>query len=207
METIELQGSDIFRTPELPGIYAWYYRPRVLENSGIEVLMKLITNPRSVKTEIAMRYRLMWAVDSDANVLYGSKRDPVNKVVSELVADGGDLTKSFIQNFMVPHFAKPLYIGISDNLSTRVTDHYNSLTRLWDSDAPVSRYLAGHPEADVEEVLDQLSLDHSFAINARVKRIAPRDLLVCVCPVETPVELRSLEQILQILADPICGRS
>ena len=207
MKIYELQGGAIFDTPELPGIYAWYYKPRMLENRQVEILVKLITNPCSVKTEVAMRYNLVWAIDSDAAVLYGKERNSINRVLAELIDDGGDLTKSFIQKFMVPYFAKPLYIGISDNLSVRVEDHYNSLTRLWDSDTPVSRYLARHPDADVEEVLDQLDLDHTFAIDARVKGIVPRDLVVCVCLVETPVELRNLEQVLQILADPICGRS
>ena len=207
MKIYEFQGGAIFDTPELPGIYAWYYKPRMLENRQVEILVKLITNPCSVKTEVAMRYNLVWAIDSDAAVLYGKERNSINRVLAELIDDGGDLTKSFIQKFMVPYFAKPLYIGISDNLSVRVEDHYNSLTRLWDSDTPVSRYLARHPDADVEEVLDQLDLDHTFAIDARVKGIVPRDLVVCVCLVETPVELRKLEQVLQILADPICGRS
>ena len=206
MKIYEFQGSDIIDTPELPGIYAWYYRPRVLKNREAKTLGRLITRPSSI--EIAMRYGLIWAVDSDVDVLYGAKRQPVSQVVSEAVVGGGDLMESFLQNLMVPCFATPLYIGIdTKNLRVRVKHHYNSLTRFWDSDAPVSRYLAGHPDADVEEVLDRLSLDHSFAINARVKGITPIDLLVCVCPVETPVELRSLEKILQILADPICGRS
>lgn len=207
MKICEFQGSNIVDTPELPGIYAWYYKPRLLGDREVEILVKLITNPCSVKTEIAMRYNLVWATDSDASVLYGKERNSINKVIAELINDGGDLTRHFIQKFMAPHFAKPLYIGISDNLSTRVKSHYNSLTQLWDSDARVSRYLAGHPNADVEEVLEQLGLDHTFAIDARVKGIVPRDLVVCVCLVETPVELRNLEQVLQILADPICGRS
>ena len=210
MKIYEFQGSGIIDTPELPGIYAWYYRPRVLGDREAKTLGRLITRPSSVKTEIAMRYGLMWEVDSNVNVLYGGQRtrQPADKVVSDAVVDESTLITSFLQNLMVPYFATPLYIGIdTKNLRVRVKSHYNSLTRFWDSDAPVSRYLAGHPDADVEEVLDYLSLDHSFAINARVKGIAPRDLLVCVCPVETPVELRRLEQILQILADPICGRS
>lgn len=207
MKIIELQGSDIVGAPQQPGIYAWYYRPRAFGNREAETLGKLITIPSSVKTEISLRYRLTWNVDSNANTLYGKDRQPVNKAVLELVADGGDLTKFFIQKFMVPHFAKPLYIGISDNLSTRVKEHYDSLTELWDLDAPVSKYLTGHPNASVEDVLDQLGLDHSFAISARVKGIAPRDLVVCVCPIQDPDKLRDLEQILQILADPICGRS
>ena len=108
MKTIALQGSDIVSAPQQPGIYAWYYRPRVFGNREVETLGKLITSPSSVKTEISLRYRLTWNVDSNANTLYGKERQPVNKTVSELVADGGDLTKSFIQNLMVPHFAKPL---------------------------------------------------------------------------------------------------
>ena len=207
MKTIELQGSDIVGAPQQPGIYAWYYRPRVFGNSEAETLGKLITTPSSVKTEISLRYRLTWNVDSNANTLYGKDRQPVTNTIFELVADGGDLTKCFIQKLMVPHFAKPLYIGITNNLSTRVKEHYDSLTELWDLDAPISRYLTGHPNADVEEVLDQLGLNHSFAISARVKGIAPRDLVACVCPVENSDKLRNLEQILQILADPICGRS
>ena len=210
MKIYEFQGGDIIDTPECPGIYAWYYRPRVLGHDEAKTLGRLITRPSSVKTEIAMRYGLMWEVDSNVNVLHGGQqaRQPANKVVSDAVVDESHLITSFLQNLMVPYFATPLYIGIdTKNLRVRIKDHYNSLTRFWDSDARVSRYLAGHPDADVEEVLDQFGLEHSFAINARVKGIAPRDLLVCVCPVETPVELRRLEQILQILTDPICGRS
>ena len=77
---------------------------------------------------------------------------------------------------MVPHFAKPLYIGISDNLSTRVRQHYDALTELWDLDGPISKYLDGHPNASVEEVLDQLGLEHSFAISARIKRHSSKRL-------------------------------
>ena len=207
MKIDEFQGSDIVDTPELPGIYAWYYRPPIFGNREAEILGKLITNPSRVKTEIALRYGLMWTTDSDVDVLYSTKRQPADKIVLEAVAGGGDLVESFFKSLMLPYFAKPLYIGRSENLYQRVyKEHYVSLTELWELDTPVSRYLAGHPDADVEEVLNQLGLSHSFAINARVKGIAPRDLMVCVCPIEIPGKLRDLEQILQILADPICGR-
>ncbi len=208
----EFQGSDIVDTPELPGIYAWYYRPRVLgkgTKSVAEILGKLITNPAGVKTEIAMRYGLTWIVNSDVDVLYGGqqKRQLANKIVSDTVSDGDDLMKFFLQNLMVPYFAKPLYIGIDQkNLRRRIKEHYDSLTQLWDSDEPVSRYLAGHPNADIQEVLDHVGSDHYFAINARVKGITPRDLVVCVYPVKTPSGLKDLERILHLLADPICGR-
>ena len=207
MKIDEFQGSNIVDTPELPGIYAWYYRPHTFGENVSEIMGKLIKHPARVKTEIALRYRLMWAIDSDFEVLYGAKGTPADEVVSGLVTNSGDLTKTFIQNVMVPHFAKPLYIGKSNNLFRRIyKEHYLSLAQLWDMDASVSQYLASHPDAAVEEVLEKLGLKHSFAIEARVKRIATRDLVVCVCTFENLVELRNLEQILQILADPICGK-
>ena len=210
MKTIEFQGSDVAGTPELPGIYAWYYRPRAFGSSQAETLGRLITSPSSVKTEIAMRYDVVWEVDSDVNVLHGGrqKRQPADKVVSDAVVEGNDLIKSFFEKLIVPYFAAPLYIGIaSKNLRQRIKQHYDSLTQFWEPDEPISKYLANHPDADVDEVLDQVGLNHSFALNARVKGIAPRDLVVCVCVVQRPRRLRDLERILHILADPICGRS
>ena len=212
MKIDEFQGSNIIDTPELPGIYAWYYRPHVFGDHEAKTLGRLITSPSSVKTEIAMRYGLMWEVDSDVNVLHGGKqrRQPADKIVLEAVASGGDLVESFFKSLMLPYFAKPLYIGRSENLYQRVyKEHYVLLTELWELDTPVSKYLAGHPDATVKEVLEQLNLPHSFAVEARVKGLRTGDLRVCVCQIEisdSQAELRKLEQILQLLADPICGR-
>ena len=208
MKIYEFQGDNIIETPELPGIYAWYYRPRVLGDDEAKTLGRLIARPSSVKTEIAGRYGLMWAVDSDVDVLYGAERQPVNQVVSEAVVGGDDLMESFLQNLMVPYFAKPLYIGIdTKNLHRRINEHYDLLDQQSDPNAPVSKYLAAHPNATVEEVLKRFELPHSFAAEARIKGIAPRDLVVYVCPIKDSGRLRDLERILQILADPICGRS
>ena len=190
MKIDEFQGSNIIDTPELPGIYAWYYRPHVFGDHEAKTLGRLITSPSSVKTEIAMRYGLMWEVDSDVNVLHGGKqrRQPADKIVLEAVASGGDLVESFFKSLMLPYFAKPLYIGRSKNLYQRVyKEHYVLLTELWELDTPVSKYLAGHPDATVKEVLEQLNLPHlSFAVEARVKELRTGDLRVCVCQIEIP---------------------
>ena len=209
MKTLEFLGSDIGSAPHQPGIYAWYYRPRTFGNREAETLGRLITTPSSVRTEVAMRYGLIWESDSDINVLHGGKqkRQPANKVISDSVIHGSNLIKSFLQNSMAPHFATPLYIGIDNkNLCRRIKEHYDSLSQLWEPDGQISKYLGEHPDANVQEVLKHFDLDHSFAINARVKGIAPRDLVACVCPIDLQGRLRDLERILQILADPICGR-
>lgn len=205
----EFQGSDIVNTPELPGIYAWYFRPRVFGDHEAKTLGKLITDPSYVKTEIALRYGLIWSVNSGVDVECGSqqKRKPAHEMVSDTVINGDDSIKSFIQNLMVPYFTKPLYIGTArENLRKRIKKHYDTLTQYWDSSTSVSRYLARNPNATVEEVLDELELGHSFAIHARIKGLSPRDLTVCVCPLNNGGELKTLERILQLLADPICGK-
>ena len=192
--------------PEHPGIYAWYYRPQASGNNVPDILGQLIKTPFRVKTEIAMRYRVIWTAEAEVEVLHGAERHPADQVVANIVTDGGELIKSLLQHAMVPYFATPLYIGISQNLSRRVKEHYDSLTRFWETDAPVRSYLEQNPHAAVEEVMDQFDLNHSFPLNARVKGIAPSDLVVCVFPVEVQEKRRNLEKILQILADPICGR-
>lgn len=207
---LELQGSDIVDTPQLPGIYAWYYRPRVFGDREAEILGRLITNPSRVKTEIALRYGLVWTTDSEVDVLYGVRRQPAVEAVSEAVGVGGSLVKSFFKNLVIPYFAKPLYIGRSENLFQRVYEgHYVPLTEFWEPSNPVSKYLAAYPHATLKEVLEKLKLSHSFAVEARVKGLRAGDLKVCVCQMElsnNPEELEKLEQILQLLADPICGR-
>ena len=210
MITIELQGSEIIDTPEDPGIYAWYYHPHRLGDREVEILGKLITNPSSIKTEVALRYGLIWATDSDVDVLYGTNRQPINEIILKTVAGGGDLTKTFFKSLMIPYFAKPLYIGRTENLYQRVyKEHYISLRELWEPETSVSKYLDGHPDATVKEVLEQLNLPHSFAVEARIRGLTPVDLSVCVCQVgisDSQTELGKLEQILQLLTDPICGR-
>lgn len=210
MKIWELQGSDIYGTPGLPGIYAWYYRPRVIGNREAQTLAKLVSSPSSVKTEIALRYGVRWEVDSNVNVLCreDNKRQPADKVISEAVKKGNDAMESFLKGLMAPYFSTPLYIGIDEkNVRRRIVEeHYNSLSQFWEPNARINRYLEDNPDANVDEVLNEFSLTHSFAINARVKGIAPRDLLVCVCAVDPPKELQEVEKILQILADPICGR-
>ena len=215
MKIYEFQGSGIVDTPDSPGIYAWYYRPRAFgrgTKNVAEIMGKLITNPSGVKAEIAMRYGLTWSVDSNVDILYSSphKHQLAQETISDAVVNGSDLVKSFLQNLMVPYFAKPLYIGAAyQSLRSRIKNHYDTLTQLWDSSAAVSRYLTSHPNASVEEVLEHLNYPHSFAVEARVKGIAAVDLVVCIYHIDSLNncgELRELERILQILADPICGR-
>jgi VanZ family protein len=225
-EIFELQGGDIATAPHATGIYAWYYRPRVFYGDGKDGVAAAISQFMNTRTrleaEVKVRYGLRFRGESDLDTLYGTDRVPAASVITDAVDKAGDFVKAFIQGLMTPHFAKPLYIGIAKVLHNRVyKDHYLDLCNLWDSSSSVSRYLSSHRDASIHDVLTDLRLNHSFAIEARVRNLAPRDLVVFVCPTkellkiedataadggeDSPV-LRTLEQVLQLLADPICGR-
>ena len=213
MEITIFQANGRINAPELPGIYSWYYRPSVFNEKQIEILEKIITHPTNIKTEVGMRYGLSWETDSEVELLYSSDYKPINEFLTATIDIGDDLIIDFLQNMMVPYFAKPLYIGIHrKNLRERIEQHRDLLNRLWNSNSPVSRYLEENPRASVEKVLDEINSDlqeykkHSFALNARVKGLTLRDLAVCVFPIDEIQKLRRLEQILQVLVDPICGR-
>lgn len=209
MELYEFQGGDIVDTPRERGIYAWYYRPRVFSKREVEILSKLITTPMSVKTEIGMRYGIFWETDSKSKILHRGKEihQFVNELFTDLTGEATELIELFFKSLLIPYYAKPLYIGQTENLYQRVyKEHYTDLQKYWETNNKISQYLEEYPDADVQDVLKRFDEKHSFAINARVKGIAPKDMLVCVCPIDLQCNLRNLERMLQILADPICGK-
>lgn len=225
-EIIALQGEDIATTPHSAGIYAWYYRPLVFygdSNDGVVAVISQFMNTRTrLEAEVKVRYGLRFRGEYDLDTLYGTDRTPAANVISNAVNEAGEFIKAFIKGMMAPCFAKPLYIGIAKVLHERVyKDHYIDLCNLWDESSSVSKYLSSHHNPSVHDVLVDLRLNHSFAIEARVRNLAPRDLVVFVCPTDGLLKiddsstvnggedsplLRTLEQVLQLLADPICGR-
>jgi hypothetical protein len=167
--------------------------------------------------EIRSRYNVRWRGESDLIAHYGSTGTLLDDIIKDVLSYSPDFIAEFLKNYMTPAFSKPLYIGIASDLHERVhRQHYLGLCELWELDSSVSKYLSAHPNADVQEVLQDLSLNHSFAIEARVRGFSPRDLMVYVCVTDNmsvkqgeddSQRRRALEQMLQLLADPICGRS
>jgi len=79
--------------------------------------------------------------------------------------------------------------------------------------------MAANDHVTVQAVMDSLDLPHSFALEARVRGISSKDLMVTVLVTEhMPTAIgsddtgsdsstrRALERLLQLLSDPICGR-
>jgi hypothetical protein len=144
-------------------------------------------------------------------------------LINACVKEGREFFLEFFQSPFVQYFTRPIYIGIAKNLNARVyQQHFMQLGEVWEDSSPVSRLLSRGDKLSVQQVMKRLDLKHSFALEARVRSIAPRDLEAHIFRTDklpTGIEdtedeegcggaaaRRALERILQLVADPICGR-
>lgn len=218
----EYAGRLLTRIPERPGLYAWHYRPRMVNREAILRTLGRFFAPESrVTTSVSHRYGIKLVGSATGEMVFGSDEESVSSAMSEAFDNAEPFLNWFFRSEHFAHFCRPIYIGIAKNLNERVyRQHYVSLTEFWQDDSGVTRYLFANPEATVQQVMDSLVLPHSFALEARVRGIAPTDLTASILETEQmpdtigsdsmasnePATRRALERLLQLLADPICGR-
>lgn len=216
-------GIQIARIPQISGLYAWHYKPLLVDtNTLTKTLISFVDNQGEIQTQINMRYGVRLIAESSLNMFYGSQNQSLSEIFSEAIQYGENFITHFFKSEAVQLFTRPIYIGIAKNLYTRVyQQHYLSLDQMWNDNSRISQYLTLHPDATVEKIINELDIPHSFALEARVRKIAHRDLIVNIFPTkDIPSEIgndnedikadtnyrRILEKVLQIMADPICGR-
>lgn len=216
----KFQGSTIADIDPQPGLYAWYFRPKDPGAASTrQVLKRLLAEQVKVKTILGMRYGRKVSVESAGPVTFGSTGGSIEETIDDVYADSHLLLHDFflIEEFLF--FMRPLYIGVSSDLYERVyRAHYCSLLDAWDPSASVSKLLEIKPDLNVQQVMDQLGVGHSFSLEARVLGIEPSELVVAIFPTTHHIESddtlsemgrthrRSLERLLQLMADPVCGR-
>jgi hypothetical protein len=213
----QFQGSQISRIPSSSGLYSWYYKPLVIDKA---VIVKILSSFIGDSPE--MRYGLKLVSTSFLKAEFGSQKQSALDVVNQVVEKADEFLIDFFRSNAVQSFSRPIYIGIAKNLNTRVyNQHYLTLIDMYDMDSPVNRYLSINSECTVQDIMNKLDLPHSFALEARVRNIAPRDLAVNIFAtnslpndigadsddpkLDTPAR-RALERLLQLVADPVCGR-
>ena len=218
----EYAGRLFTRIPERAGLYAWYYRPRTVTREAIlSTLTKFFLSENRITTTVSQRYGVKLVGSVSAQLVFGGEEESVPSAMDHAFDSAEPFLKHFFASEHFAHFCRPIYIGIARNLYERVyRQHYVALTELWQDESSVTRYLSANDEATVQQVMDTLDLPHSFALEARVRRISPTDLTVSVLETEQlpesvgpdlmnssePATRRALERLLQLLADPICGR-
>jgi hypothetical protein len=222
MHPIELRGDNVVEAPQRPGLYAWYYRPiNPTKKNLMETLGRLLTTRPMVKTTVSQRYGIRYISETPASVVLGSDGINISNSISDAFEQASPYLMSLFQSNQFVYFYRPIYIGIAKNLRERIySQHYTSLLDYWDEENSVSKFLKSNQSASVDDVMKQLDLPHTFALEARILGISPRDLLVCVFPTDLLPEnigpdsendndsksRRSLERLLQLISDPVCGR-
>ncbi|MFH0288045.1 GIY-YIG nuclease family protein [Vibrio owensii] len=214
--TKKYKGSKIAQVKESGGIYAWYYRPSIPSYEKLANTVDQIVQSSclSISTQISGRYGAKHLSDSQALLTFGYKELSPREIVDNCIRDGGDELLSFLQDEDVILFSRPLYIGISKNLYSRTFEqHYRKLQSYWEEDSSVSKFLRIKPDASVQDLINELDEKHSFALEARVKRVPPRDLLLVVNYRDELAEQttkmsseRKVEQLLHLMTDPVLGR-
>lgn len=217
----EFQGSRIAHVPEKPGLYAWYYRPTAIRRELMpDTIARFLCSDTPITTYIHHRYGLRVVAHAVGETFFGAEEQAVGDAVAAAFGAAEPFLDWFFRSDQFVHFCRPVYIGVARNLYERVyNQHYLSLSEFWQDTSRVSRYMAANNEVTVQNVMDWLGLQHSFALEARVRGLCSTDLMVSVLVTEEmPAAIgsdtaasdsatrRALERLLQLLSDPICGR-
>jgi hypothetical protein len=221
MARIELRGDKVTDAPDSPGLYAWYYRPISPTTESVKrTLAQLLSTRPIISTKITQRYGVRYFGESFGEVVLGADERNVIDAINDAFEQAPLYLASLFESELFAYFCRPIYIGISKGLRERIySQHFVSLIDYWDDGSRVGRFLSAHEDATVQLVMERLDLPHSFALEARVMGIAPRDLMVSIFPTDQlppsigddgesgkePAARRALERLFQLLADPVCG--
>jgi len=197
-ERLLLQWAEIENAPQAPGVYAWYFRPHFTERD-ISQLTESIAAPErsaaapSIVAEFLNKHLFDYFTDAPYDVAISGQLKPryAGKVFQTFhpspdlvlrIASDPDRLRMLNGVFseMIPDFSSPLYIGMSDDLHSRLVSHKIKISRMLESD-------------DSELNGDGDTSDHSFAREV-VRRGIPT--------IRLQVRLLVSEQLRNIAADP-----
>lgn len=217
----EFQGSRVSYVPDKPSLYAWYYRPTSIHRESTPVtLTRFLSSETRITTHVHQRYGIRTIGQSIGETFLGAEQQAVGAAVAEAFNEAEPFLDWFFRSEQFVHFCRPVYIGVARDLYERVyRQHYLSLTDYWDDTSQVSRFIAANSQTTVQNIMDRLDIPHSFALEARVRGISSKDLMVSVLetdemppgigpdtPTSDSLTRRAFERLLQLLSDPICGR-
>jgi hypothetical protein len=212
-----LTFDDISEAPKKPGLYAWYgilglgAADLADENQTRRALKRQTNNykPTPLRGEVIGNLGMRWAgqlfdtsMDDLADILSKSEPDDVDNSSSQSRSKqrGQRLNRALVDPLTrhslisvleecVPVFLPPLYVGVTDNLCTRLRSHVNlfrSVTRSFKSGL---EYLS--PDLDVENT-DETS-GANFSIRAVKAGFKEDNLRAFVFPVQNIEKLNSTQ--------------
>ena len=220
-----LRLYELMQAPELPGVYAWYYRIELSDKdiSDCVAACDAATSDEErcgiVRLFLERRLFSYYREQPYMAVLTGPLKPtytgllenqmPISESLVERVAAKPErlrALKDLLQQ-SIPFFASPIYIGVAKNLRRRLLRHKALIERYQQSMA------AGLMELQVtagSEDDPESNRDHSFAREvATARRFAAYNLVVHVMEVATDEDgLRiDIENLLNRINYPLCGRN
>lgn len=201
--------------PETPGLYAWYYKT-ILPRHDVDNLITEVgaaSHERAVELVSAFFRSFVFrpleeepyhaVIEGKLKPKYQGKLAHISSVSEDLVkrvANDVERIRAIADALecCVPHFASPVYIGMSKSLRTRLRQH----KRL------IEKFIQARREcSEVVEIGDD-EADLSFAKDVARRGLVPNRLVVFVTPVRTAGdEYKDIENLLNRLYFPLCGRN
>ena len=188
-QEICLPWQLIDNAPSLPGLYSWYYRLSLPRHDVEKLIRDVKSEPRDRARELVTTFFKTFVfrpleeepydamIEGKLKPKYQGKLSFVNSVSSDLVnrvVEDVERIRAIAEalDASVPHFASPIYIGMSSNLQTRLSRHKSLIERFVAARRMCSDYVSdGDEEADL-----------SFAKDVARRGLVPGRLVVFVAP-------------------------
>lgn len=211
-----LEFHQIGTAPAKPGIYAWYYRQVISDRDLKDLNIRLVGVNEAKKRELLQDFLLRHVFGAFVLPPYRAEmKAPLEPLFCGQLEHHQEVSKSLLDRLCadpnrlrvikrvleaaVPEFASPIYIGMSDNLCTRLRTHKSLIERY----ASAEVHITDAPSTD-----DQTKRDHSFAREVIERRLSLNGLLVAIRPIEGEAsEQADVENVLNRINFPICGRN
>jgi hypothetical protein len=210
--------SQLGNIPEKPGIYAWYYSPKI-SKCDIDRFIETV-NKLNGEGAVAEAQRIVRAF-LEKQLFRFFKEDPffaqitgalkpsyegelrhqttISEGLIKRLSERPDRIQSIrsVLELTTPNFASPIYIGMSDGLRSRIAGHKALIERFR------KHFSASESTDGVEE-----DGDAGFARRVAQRGIPPELLFVTTCVVEGENGIHvDLENILNRIYYPILGRN
>lgn len=214
----KLGWINLSQAPAVPGVYAWYYQPEITDfdlNTAVSDIQRLAGqgDREGAKAVVValLNERIMsyFRQDPYEILLTGPLKPRHSGVAKHEQRLSPELVERLVNEphrlrplrdilaGSAPHFASPIYVGMSDNLRVRLLRHRTLIERYRQEDFRRSlEMVTGHSE------------DAGFARRVVSRKIPPDRLFAMICEADDVDGLHvDAENLLNRMYYPILGRN
>ena len=210
----EFSWRNLAKIEPRPGVYAWYYKPQLaihdIEEAveaieSMKVVNKLTRAAEYTSSFLAERVFKFFNQDPYEVRISGPLKPRFEGTINHLPNQSGTLIDriveqpdmlynlKFVLDQSTPLFSSPIYIGMSDNLKTRILHHKKGIKDL-------------REKTGTSTIHTYLREPKSFASQVVSRKMSPQNLIVyCSYSDEERREYLDAENILNRINLPILG--